>query len=450
MRKVKMYMYYPDNESTMSYQGQNVSQQSATGLHPPEQTDNADEPFEGPKGHPQGSPLQLRSAEGFHDQLGNLDDKRRSAGRLPLRAILIIASVLVILNIGLFAGWEIGRNSAVGTAPTTATLQTGPTAPVTIPPLSGNNIAAIREAVIAKVRPSVVEVTVTTPQGEALGSGVIIDSRGYIVTNNHVVDGATSIKVTLYDGKQLTAQLAGTDPADDLAVLKITPPAGGLTVATLGDSSKLQVGEDVLAIGNPLGITQTVTNGIISALGRTVSEGQGGATLPNAIQTDAPINPGNSGGALVDMQGNLIGIPTLAAIDPEFNTPASGVGFAIPSNRVKLVAEQIIATGKVTHTGRAVLGVNVVSVDANVQAQNNLAVDHGVLIANVVPGGAAQQAGLRAGDVIVQIDNVAVNDTSSLSDVLANKNPGDTVSVTFYRGNQEMTVKATLQELQAS
>jgi len=440
-------MNYPgtNDEPTMPYHSQNVPQQ-ATGLHSSEQTGNAYES--------RNKSVTLEDAYpgewGTPATYTTTPIPKKSPARFPWRAVLVIAAVLVILNIGLFAGWEIGRNSAVGTAPTTATLQPGPSSPVTIPPLGGNNLAAVREAVIAKVRPSVVEVTVTTPQGEALGSGVIIDSRGYIVTNNHVVDGATSIKVTLYDGKQLTAQLAGTDPADDLAVLKITPPSGGLTVATLGDSSKLQVGEDVLAIGNPLGITQTVTNGIISALGRTVSEGQGGATLPNAIQTDAPINPGNSGGALVDMQGNLIGIPTLAAIDPEFNTPASGVGFAIPSNRVKLVAEQIIATGKVTHTGRAVLGVNVVSVDANVQAQNNLAVDHGVLIANVVSGGAAQQAGLRAGDVIVQIDNVAVNDTSSLSDVLANKNPGDTVSVTFYRGNQQMTVKATLQELQAS
>src|SRR5207247_3888284 len=132
---------------------------------------------------------------------------------------------------------------------------------------------------------------------------------------------------------------------------------------TVGDSAKLQVGQEVLAIGNPLGITQTVTNGIVSALNRNVSEGPNGAIIPNAIQTDAPINPGNSGGALVDLQGNLVGIPTLTAIDPEFKTPANGVGFAIPSNRVKLIAEQIINTGKVTHTGRAALGVSVTSVN---------------------------------------------------------------------------------------
>jgi S1-C subfamily serine protease len=216
---------------------------------------------------------------------------------------------------------------------------------------TGNNEQAAREAVLAKVRPAVVEVNVTTDQGGAIGSGVIIDSRGYIVTNNHVVDGAQSMIVTLYDGTNLPAQLVGTDPTDDLAVIQITPPSKGLTVATIGDSSKLAVGQDVMVIGNPLGITQTVTNGIVSALGRSVSEGQGGATIPDAIQTDAAINPGNSGGALVDMQGNLIGIPTLTAIDPEFNTPASGVGFAIPSNRVSTVVPQIISTGSASQNG---------------------------------------------------------------------------------------------------
>jgi S1-C subfamily serine protease len=306
----------------------------------------------------------------------------------------------------------------------------------------------VREAVIARVRPAVVEVKVTTPNGGALGSGVIIDRRGYIVTNNHVVNGAQSISVVLYDGTQVPAQLAGTDPADDLAVLKITPPAAGLTVATLGDSSKLQVGQDVLAIGNPLGITQTVTNGIISALGRNVNE-QNGAVIPNAIQTDAPINPGNSGGALVDMQGNLIGIPTLSAIDPEFNTPANGVGFAIPSNRVQSITSQIIQTGTVSHTGRAALGVRVESVDATLAAQDNLSIDHGALIVSVVANGAADQAHLQAGDVIVQIDNKPVNDISSLGDALLSKNPGDVVSVKVYRGNQQLTVSVKLGELQA-
>ena len=176
---------------------------------------------------------------------------------------------------------------------------------------------------------------------------------------------------------------------------------------------------------------------------------QNGATIPNAIQTDAPINPGNSGGALVDLQGNLIGIPTLTAIDPEFNTPASGVGFAIPSNRVQFIASQIIQTGKVSHTGRAVLGVRVESVDSTLAAQDNLSIDHGALIVSVVPNGAADKAHLQAGDVIVQIDNKPVNDISSLGDALLSKNPGDVVSVKVYRGNQQLTVSVKLGELQA-
>lgn len=239
----------------------------------------------------------------------------------------------VIFGTGAFAGWQFSRTSAAtattSTAQATSTVQTA------------------QEAAIAKIKNAVVEVDVVTQQGKsALGSGVIIDSRGYIVTNNHVVSGAHSISVTLSDGTKLTAQLVGTDAADDLAVLKITTTKT-LTVATLGDSSKLQVGQDVLAIGNPLGINETVTGGIVSALGRSVSEGQGGATINNAIQTDAALNPGNSGGALIDLQGNLVGIPTLGAINTEYNTPADGVSFAIPSNTVASVVAQLIANGHV-------------------------------------------------------------------------------------------------------
>src|SRR5437660_848829 len=257
----------------------------------------------------------------------------RHRGGVRTGAIIGLTLLLaVIFVIGGFAGWVFAsaKSSTVGTTastPTAATLDT------------------VREAVVAKVKPSVVEVYVTLTQGAALGSGVIIDSRGYIVTNNHVVSGALSIQVLLSNGTNEPAQLTGTDTADDLAILKIAVPQKGLTVATLGNSAQLQVGQAVLAIGNPLGDTETVTNGIVSALKRSVSEGPGGATIQNAIQTDAAINPGNSGGALVDLQGNVVGIPTLTAIDPEFNTPAIGVGFAIPSNRVKSVVTQLIQTG---------------------------------------------------------------------------------------------------------
>ena len=399
-------------------------------------------------------PQNYNTAPGQFDQ-GPLPPTRpNSSGRSGFRTGAIIALALVIalvFGVGLFAGWQFGRTNSAGSPNSNvATLQPGNTPNVTVPQLNGNNIEAVREAVIAKVRPAVVQVNVTLQDGSgAIGSGVIIDSRGYIVTNNHVVNGAQTVEVVLYDGTRLSGQVAGTDPADDLAIIKVTPPAKGLTTVKLGDSSKLTVGQDVLAIGNPLGITQTVTSGIISALNRNVSEGQGGATLPDAIQTDAPINPGNSGGALVDLQGNLIGIPTLTAIDPEFNTPANGVGFAIPSNRVSFIAQQIIATGQVTHTGRAVLGVEVASVDATLAAQDNLSVDHGAVIINTVSGGPAASAGLQAGDVIVQIDNTPVNDTSSLGSALISKNPGDTVAVHIYRGSQQLTINVKLGELQS-
>jgi S1-C subfamily serine protease len=378
-------------------------------------------------------------------------DNRPPAGKGGIRTGAIIALTIVLLLVfgtGLFAGWQFGHSGTATGASGVSALQQGSTqAQPTIPALSSNNIDSVREAVIAKVRPSVVQINVSTNGQSGLGSGVIVDKRGYIVTNNHVVQKAQSITVTLSDGTKQRAQLVGTDPADDLAVVKINPTPN-MVVATLGDSSKLKVGQEVLAIGNPLGITQTTTSGIVSALGRTVSE-SGGTSIPNAIQTDAAINPGNSGGALVDLQGNLVGIPTLTAIDPEFNTPASGVGFAIPSNRVNFIVPQIIADGRVTHTGRAALNVSVTSVDQMLQAQDNLSVDHGVLIASVTPNGAAAQAGLQAGDVIVQIDNKAVNDTSSLGDALVTKNPGDKVAVKIYRGNQQLTINVTLGELQA-
>lgn len=376
-----------------------------------------------------------------------------SPGRRPesgLRTGAIIALsvvILIVFGVGLFAGWQFGQNSGA-VAQKSPSFQQGTNAQATIPALSGNNEQSVREAVVSKVRPAVVQINVTNAQGSGIGSGVIIDKRGYIVTNYHVVEGAQRVDVVLYNGMtQQNAQIVGTDQADDLAVVKINPPANIGTV-NLGDSSQLRVGQDVLAIGNPLGNTQTVTSGIISALGRTVSE-SGNTIIPNAIQTDAAINPGNSGGALVDMQGNLIGIPTLAAVDPEFRTPANGVGFAIPSNRVSFIAQQIIQNGSVTHTGRAALSVSVANVDPTVASQNGLGVDHGALLVKVNSDGAAAKAGLQVGDVIVQVDNQPVNDASGLTDILVNKNPGDKVSVKFYRGSQQLTVNVTLGELQA-
>ncbi|MBA2681781.1 MAG: trypsin-like peptidase domain-containing protein, partial [Ktedonobacteraceae bacterium] len=286
-------------------------------------------------------------------------------GGLRTGAILALALVLAtVFGVGLFAGWQFGRTSTITPTAPGQLQPAGNQQQVPIPAQNGGNAQAVREAVIANVRPAVVQINITTAQGTGLGSGVIIDKRGYIVTNNHVVQGArngTVDEVVLSDGTRIrNAQIIGVDAADDLAVIKINPPAN-MVVAPIADSSQLRVGQEVLAIGNPLGNTQTVTSGIISALGRNVCEQQqqgnqggcSGAIIPNAIQTDAPINPGNSGGALVDLNGRLVGIPTLTALDPEFNAPANGVGFAIPSNRVQFIVPQIIQNGKVSHTGRA-------------------------------------------------------------------------------------------------
>ena len=351
--------------------------------------------------------------------------------------VVLIALLAVVFGTGLFAGWDFGTRNSGAT-------QTGSTPAATSPSVtvSGNTLEAQREVVIAKVRPAVVQINVVTASGEGLGSGVILDSRGFIVTNNHVIASAKSIEVTLYDGTSLSAQLVGTDPLDDLAVVKVSTTAK-LTAATLGDSSKLQVGQEVLAIGNPLGITQTVTSGIISALDRAVS------SIPDAIQTDAAINPGNSGGALVNLQGELVGIPTLSAIDPQFKTPANGVGFAIPSNRVSLIAPQLIQTGKVTHTGRAAMGIQITSVDAILAAQNNLAVTAGALVVGVAASGPAATAGLKPGDVIVQIGTHPVPDGTAFADALLTKSPGEIVPVSIYRGKEQLTIKVTLGEAQA-
>jgi S1-C subfamily serine protease len=378
---------------------------------------------------------------------------RRSGGPRAGAIIALVIVLLLVLGIGLFSGWAYGRSTGNTSSPSSSNsvqLQEGTGSSVKIPALSGNNMQTVQEAVIQKVSPEVVQVNVTLSNGSGIGSGVIIDKRGYIVTNNHVVSGAQSVQVVLYNGTKETAQVVGTDSVDDLAVIKINPPAK-MAVATLGDSSKLVVGQDVLAIGNPLGITQTVTNGIVSALNRSVTEGQGSnAAIPDAIQTDAAINPGNSGGALVDLSGNVIGIPTLTAIDPEFNTPASGVGFAIPSNRVNFIVTQIIQYGHVVHTGRAALGISAETVDPYIAAANNLAVNSGVLIAGLQAGGPAAQAGLQVGDVIVQINSTPVTDQSSLEDALVRFSPGNTVAVHVYRGSQQLTVNVKLGELSAT
>ncbi len=251
-------------------------------------------------------------------------------------AILLLTLLLaLIFGVGLLAGWEFTSSSRSSNATSAKTVSTASNT------TSGSTaIETQQEAAIAKIEPSVVELQVTTAQGQVIGSGVIIDANGDIVTNNHVVSGAQSIEVVLANGKTEQAQLVGAVAADDLAIVRIAPFAQ-MTVAQIGNSSQLVVGQEVLAIGNPLGITETATMGMVSALNRSVTESTG-TTISQAIQTDAAINPGNSGGALINMQGQLIGIPTLTAVNTESNTAANGVSFAIPSNLVETILTQLL------------------------------------------------------------------------------------------------------------
>jgi putative serine protease PepD len=289
--------------------------------------------------------------------------------------------------------------------------------------------------VVRQTQPSVAQIQ--TDQG--LGSGVIFDANGDIVTNAHVLTGASSIRVTLADGRQFPARLVGSYAPDDLAVVSVG--AGHeLKPARLGDSSKVEVGDIVLAAGNPLGLQSSITDGIVSAVGRNVSEGRG-VVLPNAIQTSAPINPGNSGGALVDLGGQVIGIPTLAAGNPQAGGTAAGIGFAIPSSIVQDIAGQIVRNGRVVNSHRAALGVSLA---------DNLA-RPGAVVTALQTAGPAANAGLLVGDSIDSIDGKAVATADDLATVLATLRPGEMVKVSITQPDGTSATKTvTLGELPGS
>ncbi len=307
-----------------------------------------------------------------------------------------------------------------------------------------------RQGVIAQARPAVVEIGAFCKGSETGlgGSGVIIDPRGYIVTNYHIVAGKNVFHVTLFDASSLPAQLIGVDRSNDLAVLKIET-SKHLHAMPIGDSSQLQVGDAVLAIGNPgistppMNLPQTVTSGFISALDRTPEEN--GNEFIDAIQHDVPINPGNSGGALVNMRAQLVGIHTS---HPRYtdHTPVLGIGFAIPSNRVKFIVSQLIQSGEVRHSGHATIGATIVSVDSELAELDSLSVDHGAFIADVDENGPAALAGLQSGDVIVQVNNTPINNATGLTDALMHEDPGSTVTLGVVRGSQSMQVNVKLIE----
>jgi putative serine protease PepD len=270
--------------------------------------------------------------------------------------------------------------------------------------------------------------------GRGLGSGVELDGKGDIVTNNHVVGSATRFRVTFADGSRKAAKLVGAFPPDDLAIIRVAEPHG--SPAHFADSSKLQVGDIVLAVGNPLGLRSSVTNGIVSALGRTVSE-PGGTAIPGMIQTSAAINPGNSGGALVDLDGDVVGIPTLAAVDRELGGSAPGIGFAIAGDMVKDIAGQIVAHGHVVDSHRAYLGVRAATATGG----------QGAVVVAVENGGPADRAGIRPGDPIAAIGGQAVRGAAGLDAALASLQPGKTVKVQLVHSNgAHATVDAQLAE----
>jgi Do/DeqQ family serine protease len=270
-----------------------------------------------------------------------------------------------------------------------------------------------------------------------LGSGVIVSADGYILTNHHVVDGAEEIRVELNDGRTLQAKVVGTDQPSDLAVLKVE--VAGLPVLPLGDSDKARVGDVALAVGNPLGIGQTVTSGIISAKGRTTGLSDG--SFEDFIQTDAAINRGNSGGALVNAAGELIGI------NSQIFSPTGGnigIGFAIPSNMAKDVMGQLIKTGRVR---RGMLGVNIQNVTADLAASLGLSQARGAIVSGVQAGGPADRAGVKRGDIITAFNGTPVNDNNTLRNAVARTQPGGVATLTVAREGREQQLRVTLGEL---
>ncbi|MEV0134805.1 trypsin-like peptidase domain-containing protein [Dactylosporangium sp. NPDC050688] len=330
---------------------------------------------------------------------------------------LIVAAVAIAV-VSAFGGGLVATNFAKsGDGPTTVITRNA------APNLERSSVGAVAEAVL----PSVVDITT----GEGEGSGVIMTADGTIITNNHVVAGATKLTVTFSNGKTASATLVGADPAGDIAVIK-AQNVSGLTAAKFGDSDALRVGDTVLAVGSPLGLQGSVTAGIVSALHRTISSGeQGGKSIADAIQTDAAINPGNSGGALVNLAGEVVGINTAILTAGQDSNGNIGVGFAISANRARSAADQLAKGGKVSHP---YLGVQLGD------GQN------GALIGGVVAAGPADKAGIKTGDLVTKIGNTPINGATDLINAVQAAKVGDRLTMTIQRNGAEQQVTVTLGE----
>jgi putative serine protease PepD len=328
----------------------------------------------------------------------------------------------------------------------------GSTATSTVAAATSDNSAVSACAVTQvanEVVPSVVTIAAHGPSGSGTGSGEVIRSDGYILTNNHVIAMAAvsggSVEVLFSDGQSASATIVGRDPQTDLAVLKVQA-SRQLKAIAMGSSSSVQVGQPVVAIGAPLGLSGTVTSGIVSALNRTVQvpgENDKSALLVDAVQTDASINPGNSGGALVNCSGQLIAVPTAGATVPSASGESSGgsigLGFAIPVDLAKSISDEIIATGRVTH---AFFGLQTAPIPSEAAAEAG--VPEGLFVQAVTPGGPAAKAGLKANDVITSIDGKSATSNTQLQELTITKKPGDTVPIGYTRAGHSATTTVTL------
>src|SRR3954469_7635708 len=339
-----------------------------------------------------------------------------------------IATISASLLVGMGGG--VGAGLAVDQGTATTRVVAAPSASVA--PAASTSGALTVNAVYSRAKQGVVDIQVTTASGRAEGSGFVIDSRGDIVTNNHVVDGSRTLAVSFADGTHASASVVGTDPSSDLAVIRVSGvEASELRPLTLGDSSKAAVGSGVVAIGSPYGLEGSVTVGVISALGRSI-QAPNHNTIAGAIQTDASINHGNSGGPLLDSSGRVIGVNSQIESDSGDN---SGVGFAVPSNTVQRVVKAILAGGQVQH---AYLGIQVTDGSG------------GAEVGDVAAGSPAADAGLQQGDVVTAVDGTAVTGADALVGAVQAHSPGDALTLTVTRGGNSRSVRVTLTDRPAA
>src|SRR6478736_481097 len=392
----------------------------------------------GPQG-PTGGP-EYTAAYGAPGEPGGAPARTRTARDriwLPVASVGVAAAVLASLGTAALTGAF--ENDGSSRAASIASI--GQSSNDSVPVAGSTTDNPDWQAVASAVKDSVVAITVTTSQGEAQGSGVIVDTEGHVVTNNHVVSGAQDgkVQVTLTDGRIFTADVVGTDPTTDLAVVKLQDAPDDLKPAALGDSSEVAVGDPVMAVGNPLGLANTVTTGIVSALDRPVStteDGSSDTVVTNAIQIDAAVNPGNSGGPLFDAQGQVIGITSSIATTSS-ESGSIGLGFAIPVNLADMIAGQLIEDGTAEH---AFLGValsdNTATADGVTRA--------GAQVQSVTSGSPAASAGVQEGDVIVAIDGKSVAGAESRTGYVRAYASGDKVTLTLVRDGKSLDVDVTL------